>query len=171
MYAGGAMIDPALEAKNLIHCFDPDVSHVEGNSEILVLSPRWGRLRRSHPLLASTAACHGPGCAWLAAREKLLTSRDLSIQLAIATYGHRIRVRACLPVELLRDPNFDLHQHCHRLLDRCGDERKAVVVRREAFWIRSLPPNATGMLQFEFGNTFLIPITASAIAEEGKIPW
>lgn len=161
-------IDAAEEAERLVLCFDPDARLVEGASEHLVISPRWGRLRRNHPLLVASPSPQGPGHAWKAAREHLLTSRDRSIQLAIATYQYRVRMRASLRAETLRGLDFDLHRHCHVLLDRCGCEKNAVTLRREDFWIRCLPPAPDGLLQFEFGNTFLLPITASAVAGEAS---
>lgn len=162
------MVHDAVEAERLIRCFDPDVSLTAGASEHLVISPRWGRLRRSHPLLGSSPSCHETGCAWQAARENLLCSRDRAIQLALATYEYRVRIRTRVPVEVLKHPHFHLHGHCHALLDQSGQEKNAVVLRREAFWIRSLPPDPDGVPQFEFGNTFLAPIAPAAVLAEAK---
>jgi hypothetical protein len=54
------------------------------------------------------------------------------------------------------------------MLDRGGDEKKAVPLRRETFWIRTLLPDPEGYAQFEFGNTFLVPISMSAIEAESR---
>ncbi|HTW49949.1 MAG TPA: hypothetical protein VMD92_18470 [Acidobacteriaceae bacterium] len=162
------MFDYAAEAERLVRCFDPDVHLAEGTEDHLIISPRWGRLRRRDPLLVVSPCGRGAGEAWKSAREKLLTSRDRSIQLAISTYQYRVRMRTCVPLETLRRGEIDLHRHCHALLDRHGNEKAAVTVRREEFWIRSLPPDEEGRVQFEFGNTFLIPITAAAIAAEAS---
>jgi hypothetical protein len=162
------MVDAVLEAERLIGCFDPHASLVQGQSEHLVISPRWGRLRRNHPLLASVPHVQGAGRAWLLAKENLLTCRDRSIQLAIATYEHRIRMNVCFSMEELIDGSFDLHEHCHSLLDRCSNERQAVTLRRETFWIRSLAPDPDGFVHFEIGKVFLIPITEPAIAAESR---
>jgi hypothetical protein len=159
------------EAERLIRCFDPNASHAEGAHEHLVLSPRFGRIRRQHPLLATSPLADGPAAAWAAARHNLLTSRDRSVQLALATYQHRIRVEARVDLAALRDPAFDLHRHGHDLLDRHGNARSAVIVRREDFWIRSLPPDPEGYARFEFGNTFLLPITEEAMLAESKALW
>lgn len=162
------MFDHAADAERLVRCFDPDASLVEGASEHLIISPRWGRIRRSHTLLATSPSSLGTGPVWLTARQNLLTCRDRSIQLAIATYHYRVRMTARFPIDTLRDPNFDLHRHCHALLDRCGREKCAAIIRREAFWIRSLTPDPDGLAQFECGNTFLVAITPSAIMAEAK---
>jgi len=161
----------ATEAERLVRCFDPHVTHAEGTHEILILSPRWGRLRRTHPLLATEPATRGLDAAWNLARHNLLTCRDRSIQLAISTYQHRIRVEARIAVTTLCDSTFDLCSHGHDLLDRYGRNRSAVVVRREALFIRSLPPDPTGYARFEFGNTFLLPITEDAMIAESKTLW
>jgi len=165
---GGPMFNHAADAERLIRCFDPDASLVEGSSEHLVISPRWGRIRRSHTLLATSPSSLGAGPAWLTARQNLLTCRDRSIQLAIATYHYRVRVTARFPADALRDPGFDLHRHCHSLLDRCGHEKCAAIIRREAFWIRCLTPDPDGLVQFECGNTFLVAISPSAILAEAR---
>jgi hypothetical protein len=160
------MFDHATEAERLICTFDPHASMIQGAHEHLVLSPRWGRLRRNHPLLASSPHAHGTGAVWQAARANLLTCRDRSVQLAIATYEHRVRITARVSIDVLMDPRFDLHRHCHAMLDSGGSEKSAVPIRREAFWIRSLLPDPEGYAQFEFGNTFLFPISQSAIEAE-----
>jgi hypothetical protein len=162
------MFDHGLEAERLLRCFDPDVSLVEGAHEHLVISPRWGRLRRSHPLLATAPREHGVERAWQTARENLLRCSDRSVQLAITTYEHRVRITARVSMQVLCDPRFDLHRHCHALLDKGGAEKKAVPIRRDTFWIRTLLPDPEGYVQFEFGNTFLVPITAEAILHESK---
>lgn len=162
------MIDDAADAERLIRCFDPDAVMTESGVEFLVISPRFGRIRRTHPLLASAPAEHGPRALWQAARRNLLNCRDRSVQLALATYEHRIRMRARFSLELLRGGRLDLHAHCHGLLDRCGGEKCAVPIRREAFWIRSVPPDETGNAQFEFGNTFLVAITEAAVRAEAR---
>ncbi|MGC2298974.1 MAG: hypothetical protein WA476_09240 [Acidobacteriaceae bacterium] len=165
------MFDHSAEAERLVRCFDPHVSLAEGDPEHLVISPRWGRLRRQHPLLAASPHANGPGAAWQTARRNLLTCRDRSIQLALATYQHRIRVEVRISIDSLRDPAFDLHHHGHSLLDRHGDARSGVIVRREAFWIRTLPPDPDGFVRFEFGNTFQLPITEEAMIAESKTLW
>lgn len=162
------MINNAADAERLVRCFDPDVVMTEGTSEVLVISPRFGRIRRQHPLLASAPADHSSQAIWQTARHNLLTCRDRSVQLALATYEYRIRMRARFPLDMLRDGCLDLHTHCHGLLDRCGREKCAVPIRREAFWIRSVPPDEAGKVQFEFGNTFLIGITESALHAEAR---
>lgn len=162
------LFDHGLEAEKLLRCFDPDVSLVEGAHEHLVISPRWGRLRRNHPLLAATPPEHGAGAAWQKARLNLLHCKDRSVQLAITTYEHRVRVTARVSLEVLCDPRFDLHRHCHALLDKGGAEKNAVPMTRDRFWIRTLLPDPEGYAQFEFGNTFLVPITAEAILTENR---
>ncbi|HLJ78618.1 MAG TPA: hypothetical protein VKT75_14450 [Acidobacteriaceae bacterium] len=162
------MIDDAADCERLVRCFDPDAVVVENPSDILVISPRFGRIRRQHPLLASTPAALGHPALWQTARLNLLTCRDRSVQLALATYEYRIRMRARFSPDSLRDGRLDLHAHCHKLLDRCGGEKCAVPVRRASFWIRSVPPDEVGNVQFEFGNTFLIPITEAAIRAEAR---
>jgi hypothetical protein len=162
------VFDHGLEAEQLLRCFDPDVSLVEGAHEHLVISPRWGRLRRNHPLLAAAPCEHGAGAAWQNARQNLLGCKDRSVQLAISTYEHRVRITARVSMEVLCNPRFDLHRHCHALLDKGGAEKSAVPIRREAFWIRTLLPDPEGYAQFEFGNTFLVPITAEGITRESK---
>lgn len=152
----------------MLRCFDPDVSLVEGAHEHLVISPRWGRLRRNHPLLATSLRVHDAGVAWQAARENLMSCKDRSVQLALATYQHRVRITARVSLQVLADPRFDLHRHCHALLDRGGAEKQAVPMCREKFWIRTLLPDPQGFVQFEFGNTFLVPISAEAILKESK---
>jgi hypothetical protein len=159
------------EAEPFVRCFDPHATHAEGAHEILILSPRWGRLRRTHPLIGTVPLEHGLHAAWSAARHNLLTCRDRSVQLAISTYQHRIRVEARIAVETLTDPAFDLQRHGHDLLDRYGQNRSAVVVRRETLFIRSLPPDPAGYARFEFGNTFLLPITEDAMIAESKTLW
>jgi hypothetical protein len=165
------MFDHTSDADRLIHCFDPDASLVEGASESLVISPRWGRLRRQHPLLATSPRDRGAQAAWAAARHNLLTCRDRSVQLALATYQHPVRVTIRVPFDVLQDPQFDLHRHCHTLLDRHGAEKNGVILRREALWIRTLLPDAEGLARFEFSNTFLLPITQSAMVAEAKTMW
>jgi hypothetical protein len=162
------MFDHATEAERVIRCFDPDASLVEGAAEHLVISPRWARLRRRHPLLASTPSALGTGAAWQAARRNLLECTDRSVQLAITTYEHRVRITARVSMEVLCDPRFDLNRHCHAMLDKGGAEKSAVPLRRETFWIRTLLPDPEGYAQFEFGNTFLVPISAEAILHESK---
>jgi hypothetical protein len=162
------LFDHGLEAEQLLRCFDPDVSLVEGAHEHLVISPRWGRLRRNHPLLAVAPCEHSADAAWQNARQNLLGCKDRSVQLAISTYEHRVRITARVSMEVLCNPRFDLHRHCHALLDRGGAEKNAVPIRREAFWIRTLLPDPEGYAQFEFGNTFLVPITAEGITRESK---
>jgi hypothetical protein len=165
------MVDPSDQhdpAETLMRCFDPDVALVEGGAECLILSPRWGRLRRAHPLLASSPHAEGAAAAWQAARQNLLASRDRSVQLAISTYQYRVRIIAPIAVDVLEDRHFDLLRHCGALLERQGREKNGVLLRAEALWIRSLPPDAEGFARFECGNTFLIPISAAAIAEEAK---
>ena len=162
------MIDDAADAERLIRCFDPDAVMTESAAEYLVISPRFGRIRRTHPLLASAPAVRDHQGLWQAARRNLLTCRDRSVQLALATYEHRIRMRARFSLDWLRDGRLDLHAHCHGLLDRCGCEKCAVPIRRESFWIRSVPPDEVGNVQFEFGNTFLVAITESAIRAEAR---
>jgi len=131
----------ATEAERLIRCFDPNATHAEGAHEHLVLSPRWGRLRRQHPLLATLAPRPRPASAWSTARHNLLTCRDRSVQLAIATYEYRIRIELRVSLDSLQDPAFDLHSHGHAVLDRRGDEKSSVAIRRESFWIRTLTPD------------------------------
>lgn len=162
------MIDPTADAERLVRCFDPDTTLVEGSSEILVISPRYGRIRRRPPLLASVPAHHGSPAVWKAARHALLTCSDRSIQLALATYEHRIRMRAQFSLDLLRDGQVDLHAHCHGLLERCGREKCAVPIRPEGFWIRYAASGEPGGVLFEFGNTFLVPITESALHAEAR---
>jgi hypothetical protein len=159
-------INGSAEAERVLRCFDPDTALVEGATELLVLSPRFGRLRRSHPLLASEPHRHGADLVWAAAHRNLLDCRDRSVQLAIATYEHRVRITARVSYEVLQNPKFDLHRHCHAMLDRTGAEKRAVTLRREAFWIRTLLPDPEGYAQFEFGNTYLVPISAEAIHAE-----
>lgn len=162
------MIDPTADAERLVRCFDPDAALVEGASEILVISPRYGRIRRRPPLLASVPASHGADAVWRAARRNLLSCSDRSVQLALATYQHRIRMRAQFSLDLLRDGRVDLHAHCHRLLERCGHERCAVPIAPEGFWIRYAASADAGGVLFEFGNTFLVPITPSALHAEAR---
>jgi hypothetical protein len=165
------VFDYLAESEGLIRCFDPHASLASGAAEHIVISPRWGRLRRTHPLLATSPSAQGPGAAWQTARHNLLTCRDRSVQLAVSTYEHRIRVEARVAVVSLQDPAFDLHSHGHALLNRHGDAHNAVVVRREALFIRSLPPDPEGYLRFEFGNTFLLPISEEAMIAEAKHMW
>ncbi len=159
------------EAERFIRCFDPHATHAEGPHEILVLSPRWGRLRRTHPLLATSPADHGVETAWTLARHNLITCRDRSVQLALSTYQHRIRVEVRIALATLADSEFDLRRHAHDLLDRHGQNRSAVVVRREAIDIRALPPDPAGYARFEFGNIFLLPIAEEAMLAESKTLW
>jgi hypothetical protein len=93
------------------------------------------------------------------------------VQLALATYQHPVRVTIRVPFDVLQDPQFDLHQHCHALLDRHGAEKNGVILRREALWIRTLLPDAEGLARFEFSNTFLLPITSEAMLAESKTLW
>lgn len=162
------MFDHAAEAERVICTFDPDARLVTGATEHLVISPRWGRLRRNHPLLAATSHSQGSGTAWQTARHNLLTCSDRSVQLAISTYAHRVRITARVSMDVLKDARFDLHRHCNAMLDRGGEEKQAVPLRRETFWIRTLLPDPEGYVQFEFGNTFLVPISASAIEAESR---
>jgi hypothetical protein len=162
------MFDSSAEAERFVHCFDPHTSLDEDASGLLVHSPRFGRIRRQHPLLATSPLADGPGAAWIAARHNLLTCRDHSVQRAIVTYQHRIRLEVRIALASLQDPAFDLHRHGHNLLDRYGEVRRGVVVRREAFFIRSLPPDPDGNARFEFGNTFLLPITEEAMLAESE---
>lgn len=159
------------ESERLVRCFDPEATLVEGAEELLVISPRWGRLRRSHPLLGACPHPHGTEMAWVAARGNLLGCRDRSVQLALSTYEHRVRITLRVALEVLANPEFDLHRHCHGLLDRSGAEKQGVTLRREAFWIRTLLPDPEGYIQFEFGNTYLVPITREAILAESKTLW
>ena len=159
------------DGERLVRCFDPHVTCVESPHEILILSPRWGRLRRTHPLLATSSADCGLENAWDKARYNLLTCRDRSVQLALSTYQHRIRVEVRIAIESICDPGFDLCRHGHDVLDRHGKNRCAVVVRREAIDIRSLPPDPAGYARFEFVNTFLLPITEDAMTAESKTLW
>ena len=161
----------ATEAERLIRCFDPNATHAEGAHEHLVLSPRWGRLRRQHPLLATSPRDHGPASAWSTARHNLLTCRDRSIQLAIATYEYRIRIELRVSIDSLQDPAFDLHNHGHAVLDSRGDEKSSIAIRRESFWIRTLTPDPEGFARFEVGNSFLLPITEDAMIAESKTLW
>jgi hypothetical protein len=169
--AAAVPIPSVTEAERFVRCFDPHATHAEGSHEALILSPRWARLRRTHPLLATVPASHGFDTAWATARQNLLICRDRSVQLALSTYQHRIRVEARIAVATLIDPAFDLHQHGHDLLDRHGQNHSAVVVKREAFFIRSLPPDPSGYARFEFGNTFQLPITEDAMIAESKTLW
>jgi hypothetical protein len=160
-----------IEAERLIRCFDPHATCAEGSHEILILSPRWGRIRRTHPLLATSPVDQGFETAWNLARHNLFTCRDRSVHLALSTYQYRIRVEARVAVVTLCDPAFDLCRHGHDLLDRHGQTRSAVVVKREALFIRSLPPDPAGYARFEFGNTFMLPITEDAMIAESKTLW
>jgi hypothetical protein len=169
--AAAVSIPPMPEAERFVRCFDPHATCAQGSQEILILSPRWGRLRRTHPLLATSAADHELSAAWAVARQNLLTCRDRSVQLALSTYQYRIRVEARIAVTTLTDPAFDLCVHGHDLLSRHGQTRSAVVVRREALFIRSLPPDPAGYARFEFGNTFLLPIAEDAMIAESKTLW
>jgi hypothetical protein len=162
------VFDHGLEAEQLLRCFDPDVSLVEGAHEHLVISPRWGRLRRGHPLLATVPRAKDSAAVWVVARDNLLCCRDRSVQLALTTYQHRVRITARVSMQVLCDPRFDLLQHCHALLDKGGAEKQAVPICREKFWIRTLLPDPEGYAQFEFGNTFLVPISAEAILAEHR---
>jgi len=166
-----ATVTAPAEAERFVRCFDPHATYAEGAHEILVLSPRWGRLRRQHPLLATEPTNHGADAAWTTARHNLLTCRDRSIQLALSTYQHRIRVEVRIAVTTLQDAAFDLRRHGHDLLDHHGHKHSAVVVRREALDIRSLPPDPAGYARFEFGNTFQLPITEAAMLAESKTLW
>lgn len=166
-----SLFDHAAEAERFIHCFDPQVSLAEGAHEHLVISPRWGRLRRQHPLLATSPVADGPGAAWTTARHNLLTCRDRSVQLALSTYQHRIRVETRIAMVSLMDPAFDLHRHGHAILDRHCEARGGVIVHRDSLWVRSLPPTPDGYARFEFGNTFQLPITHEAMLAESKTLW
>jgi len=159
------------QAERLVRCFDPEAALVQGAEELLVISPRWGRLRRSHPLLGASPHPHGSEVAWHAARGNLLGCRDRSVQLALSTYEHRVRITLRVALEVLNNTEFDLHRHCHALLDRSGAEKQGVMLRREAFWIRTLLPDPEGYVQFEFGNTYLVPISHEAILAESKTLW
>ncbi len=159
------------EAERLIRCFDPHAAHAEGAHEHIILSPRYGRLRRQHPLLATSPVDRGPEAAWDLARHNLLTCRDRSVQLGLSTYQHRIRIELRVAMDSLLDPAFDLHRHGHTALDRYGDIRSAVTLRRSDFWIRSLPPDPSGNARFEVGNCFLLPITEDAMLAESKTLW
>jgi len=163
-----AVFDHAAEAERVVRCFDPDAVYIHGVEELLIISPRWGRLRRRHPLLASAPHEQGAGAAWMAARNNLVNSTDRSVQLAIATYEHRVRATVRVSLQVLSDPRFDLHRHCHAVLDKGGAEKNAVPLRRDTFWIRTLLPDPEGYVQFEIGNTFLVPITEEAIILENK---
>jgi len=165
------MFDLSADAERLIRCFDPDASLVEGRAEHLVISPRWGRLLRKHPLLAASAQELGIGGAWQAAHHNLVTCRDRSVQLALATYHHPVRVTIRVPFDVLQDPQFDLHRHCHEVLDRHGAQKNGVILRRDALWVRTLLPDGDGLARFEFSNTFLLPITHEAMAAEAKAMW
>jgi len=159
------------EAERLIRCFDPHATYAAGEPDHLILSPRYGRLRRQHPLLAVSPSAHGLGAAWDLARHNLLSCRDRSVQLALSTYEYRIRLELRVALVSLQDPAFDLHRHAHALLDRRGNERNSVTLRRTAFWIRSLPPAPDGSARFEAGNSFLLPITEEAMIAESKGLW
>ncbi len=159
------------EAEPLVRCFDPHATHVAGAHEHIVLSPRFGRLRRQHPLLATSPLDRGPDAAWDLARHNLLTCRDRSVQLALSTYEYRVRIELRVAFASLQDPDFDLYRHAHAALDRRGQERQGVTLRREAFWIRSLPPSPEGLPRFEVGNSFLLPITEDAMLAESKTLW
>ncbi len=165
------VVTSLIEAERFIRCFDPHATHAEGSHETLILSPRWGRLRRTHPLLATSPADHGLETAWTLARHNLLACRDRSVRLAFSTYQHRIRVEVRIALATLTDSAFDLSRHGHDLLDRHSQNRSAVVVRREAIDIRALPPHPAGYARFEFGNTFLLPITEDAMIAEAKTLW
>lgn len=156
------------EAEQLVRCFDPAAALVEGPEGPRVISARWGRLRRRPPLLAAAPPGSETAFAWEAARDALLGSRDRSVQRALATYQCPVRIQIALTAESLNDPVFHLQRHCCALLDRWGKERSAVVLRHKAFWIRSLPPSADGLLRFECGNTYLIPISEAAILAEAR---
>jgi hypothetical protein len=159
------------EAERVVRSFDPEVEMGAGPAELVVISPRWGRLRRNYPLLASSPQAYGPDAAWRAARKNLLECRDRSVQLALSTYEHRVRITLRVAPEVLANPEFDLHRHCHGLLDRTGAEKQAVALRRERFWIRTLLPDAEGYVLFEFGNTYLVPMTHAAALAESKTLW
>lgn len=161
----------ATEAERLIRCFDPHATHAEGAHEHIILSPRYGRLRRQHPLLATSPVDRGVDVAWDVARHNLLTCRDRSVQLGLSTYQHRIRIELRVAIASLLDPAFDLHRHGHTALDRYGDVRSAVTLRRADFWIRSLPPDPDGNARFEVGNSYLLPITEDAMLAESKTLW
>ena len=158
-------------AERLLRCFDPDVTLVSGEAEHLVLSPRYGRLRRRPPLLAAVPHPDGTDAAWLLARERLLTCRDHSVQRALATYQVRVRIVIPVAVASLQDPNFDLARHGHDLLDQHASQRGAVHLRRESFWITVVAPDAEGFIRFECGNAFLAPIPLEAILAEAKTLW
>jgi len=159
------------EAQRLVCCFDPGATHAEGAHEHIILSPRFGRLRRQHPLLATSPLDRGADAAWELARHNLLSCRDRSVQLALSTYEYRVRIELRVALASLRDPAFDLHRHAHVALDRRGQERSGVTLRREALWIRSLPPSPEGLPRFEVGNSFLLPITEDAMLAESKTLW
>lgn len=159
------------EAERVVRCFDPETMLGEGPDELVIISPRWGRLRRNYPLLAATPQGHGPDAAWLAARKNLVECRDRSVQLALATYEHRVRITLRVAPDVLANPQFDLHRHCHALLDRTGAEKQGVALRRDRFWIRTLLPDREGFLQFEFGNSYLVPISHAAVLAESKTLW
>lgn len=159
------------EAQRLVRCFDPGATHAEGAHEHIILSPRYGRLRRQHPLLATLALDRGADAAWDLARHNLLGCRDRSVQLALSTYEYRIRIELRVAVASLQDPAFDLHRHAHSVLDRRGDLRQGVTLRRHDFWIRSLPPAPDGSARFEVGNSFLLPISEDAMLAESKTLW
>ena len=150
-HQGGHMFDHSAEAERLVLCFDPHASLVAGDVEHLVISPRWARLRRQHPLLATARHDDGPGAAWQTARHNLLTCR--------------------VSVVSLKDPAFDLHRYGHSLLDRHSGDRGGVTVRRDALWVRCLPPDPEGYARFEFGNTVQLPITEEAMVAESKTLW
>lgn len=162
------MFDHAAEAERVVRCFDPDAVFIHGVEELLIISPRWGRLRRRHPLLASAPHEQGAGATWQAARQNLLGSTDRSVQLAIATYQHRVRATVRVSLQVLNDPRFDLHRHCHAVLDKGGAAKHAVPLQRGTFWIRTLLPDPEGYVQFEIGNTFLVPISEDAIILENR---
>lgn len=165
------VIVATTEAERLVLCFDPHAVLAEAAHQTVVLSPRYGRLRRTHPLLATSPAVDGLDAAWNLARHNLLTCRDRSVQLALSTYQHRIRVEVRIAVVTLGDTAFDLCRHGHDLLDRHGQKRSAAVICRDDFWIRSLPPDPAGYARFECGNTFLLPITEDAMIAESKTLW
>ena len=159
------------EAQRLVCCFDPGATLAQGAHEHIILSPRFGRLRRQHPLLATSPLDRGHDTAWELARHNLLTCRDRSVQLALSTYEYRVRIELRVALASLRDPAFDLHRYAHLALDRRGQERLGVTLRREALWIRSLPPSPEGLPRFEVGNSFLLPISEDALLAESKTLW
>ena len=105
--------------------------------EHLVISPRWGRLRRQHPLLATSprrpTAPTPPGRPLATTCSPAATAPSSS---ALTTYQHRIRIEA--PRRHRLAPGSRLRSPPPRppALDRHGDSQSGVTVRR----VRLLDP-------------------------------